>query len=70
MGLSNGFKQTDIGIIPKDWEVVSIGSLASFTSGNGINVAALREESPDSPVPVYGGNGIAGYTTTELLIIC
>src|SRR5262245_57269595 len=63
MELKPSYKQTEVGMIPEDWEVVSIGSLASFTSGTGISIAALRQQSPDTPVPVYGGNGIAGYTT-------
>jgi type I restriction enzyme, S subunit len=67
MELKPGYKQTDVGVIPEDWEVVSIGSLASFTSGSGISVAALRQQSSDTPVPVYGGNGIAGYTTRPLV---
>lgn len=62
-----GYKQTEIGVIPKDWEVVSIGDLASFTSGCGISVSALSQKSVDTPVPVYGGNGIAGYTSRPLV---
>jgi type I restriction enzyme S subunit len=65
--LTPGYKQTEVGMIPEEWEVVSIGSLASFKSGEGINVAELSEESSDAPIPVYGGNGIAGYTATALV---
>jgi type I restriction enzyme S subunit len=67
MELKPSYMQTEVGVIPEDWEVVSIGSLASFTSGNGISVAALRQQTPETPVPVYGGNGIAGYTTRSLI---
>ncbi len=63
MEVKRGYKQTEVGVIPEDWEAVAVGSLASFTSGSGISVAALRRESSDAPVPVFGGNGIAGYTT-------
>ena len=65
--LNSPFKQTEVGVIPENWEVVSIGSLASFTSGNSISVAALHQQSSDTSVPVYGGNGIAGYTTRPLV---
>lgn len=57
-----GYKQTEVGVIPLDWDAVAVGNLARFTSGKGISVAALRPQSSDSPVPVFGGNGIAGYT--------
>lgn len=54
-------------MIPDDWDVASIGTIASFKSGDGINVAALHEQSSDTPIPVYGGNGIAGYTDRALV---
>jgi len=44
------------------WTVEKVGALASFSSGEGISVAGLQPLSHDFPVPVYGGNGIAGYT--------
>jgi type I restriction enzyme, S subunit len=58
---------TEAGVIPSDWEAPSIADLASFTSGKGINVSMLHERSSDFPIPVFGGNGIAGYTGTALL---
>jgi len=61
------YKQTEVGAIPEDWEVVSIGDIASFKSGDGIAVSELRQESADTPVPVYGGNGIAGYTANAVV---
>lgn len=44
------------------WTDVSVGALARFSSGQGISVSALHSESHVHSVPVYGGNGIAGYT--------
>ena len=67
MDVKRGYKQTDVGMIPEEWEVASIGSLASFTSGSCISVAELSKQSSDTPVPVFGGNGIAGYTTAPLV---
>jgi type I restriction enzyme, S subunit len=64
--LKEGYKQTEVGVIPEDWDVASIGSLASFTSGLGINIATLQAQSSDNPIPVYGGNGVAGYTKDYL----
>jgi type I restriction enzyme, S subunit len=67
MEVRAGYRLTEVGVIPEDWDIVPIGSLAHFTSGNGISVAALHRQSSDTPVPVYGGNGIAGYTTRPLV---
>ena len=33
MGLKPGYKQTEVGMIPEDWEVERIGSVASYTNG-------------------------------------
>lgn len=62
-----GYKLTEVGVIPEEWEVVHIGDVARFTSGTGISVAALRAQSSDFPIPVFGGNGIAGYTMTPIV---
>ena len=49
--------------VPTDgWLSLPISEIASFGSGDGISVARLSKRSPISPVPVFGGNGIAGYT--------
>ena len=40
-----------------------VGDIAKFTSGKGIRVSDLPKSPSDSnPVPVFGGNGISGYT--------
>jgi type I restriction enzyme, S subunit len=67
MEVKTGYKQTAVGLVPDDWEVVSIGSLASFSAGSGIKVKSLHAESTETPFPVYGGNGISGYTHTALV---
>lgn len=44
-----------------------VKDVAKFTSGKGIRVSELPKESSDlNPVPVFGGNGISGYTHTAL----
>jgi len=62
-----GYKKTKEGVIPADWEVVPLGRIAKFSSGALINVASLHEQSSDYPVPVFGGNGISGYTRDALM---
>ena len=48
-------------------EQVKVGAIAKFTSGKSIPVSSLPQTQSDvTPIPVYGGNGIAGYTSTPL----
>ena len=49
-----------LGDIPQHWEVRRLKHLAWFQSGNGIT--SLQIEAT-GPYPVYGGNGLRGYTT-------
>ena len=56
-------KQTEIGEIPESWEVTKLGDLVKLKSG------CLRPKDMESQpnaeltIPVYGGNGILGYTS-------
>jgi len=69
MELKPGYKRTEVGVIPEGWEVVPIGDIAKFTSGSLIDVSALHGRSSEYPVPVFGGNGIAGYTSDALVLV-
>lgn len=44
------------------WSHVAISEVADFSSGELISVAKLSGRSSTATVPVFGGNGIAGYT--------
>ena len=46
--------------IPEKWQWVRLGELFSVKSGK---ATSLEEQSVLHPVPVYGGNGIAGFTS-------
>ncbi|MCE4619393.1 MAG: restriction endonuclease subunit S [Desulfurococcales archaeon] len=56
------FQETPIGKIPKQWKIVKLGSL--FTFRNGKRPSRILE---NDMVPIYGANGIMGYTNTALL---
>lgn len=44
---------------------LKVGDVAKFTSGKSIRVSDLpKTPSSTNPVPVFGGNGISGYTDT------
>ena len=53
-------KQTDIGMIPKDWEVVRLGEVAEVKYGK----ATPKDE---GKIPVVGSGGIFSYTSMPLL---
>ena len=46
------------------WLSLPISEIADFRSGDLISVARLSERSAVSRIPVFGGNGIAGYTSS------
>lgn len=48
-----------LGEIPQHWEVRRLKSICSMRAGEGITVDLIEES---GSVPVYGGNGLRGYT--------
>ena len=50
MEIKKGYKMTDVGVIPEDWEVINLESLGKFSKGSGIsksesgsgNIKAIR----------------------------
>jgi type I restriction enzyme S subunit len=60
---SVSLKPSDIpwlGDIPQHWEARRLKHLARFESGDGITSLEIEAT---GPYPVYGGNGLRGYTT-------
>ncbi|MEM4973384.1 MAG: restriction endonuclease subunit S [Candidatus Hadarchaeales archaeon] len=55
------FKDTEIGRIPKEWEVVRLGDVISLKNGE------RPQLSEDGSFPVYGANGIMGYSKNYLV---
>ncbi|MEG1254839.1 restriction endonuclease subunit S [Clostridium sp.] len=51
------FKKTEIGEIPKAWEVKSLGEVFKLSSGNFLS----QKDIVQGKYPVYGGNGVNGY---------
>jgi type I restriction enzyme S subunit len=60
MGVKPGYKQTEVGVIPEEWEVVALGATCSMKSGEGITSANIDQF---SQYPCYGGNGLRGFTS-------
>lgn len=57
--IKQGYKQTDIGVIPEDWKEGKIRNFCSMKSGNSITSERISER---GEFPCYGGNGLRGYT--------
>ena len=60
-------KQTEIGPVPESWEVVEIGDIFKFTSGKTKPKDTSRKPTTEQIIPVYGGNGVLGYSADSLL---
>ncbi len=60
-------KMTEIGPIPESWEVTKIGDVFKFSSGKTRPKDITPERNEEQNIPVYGGNGIMGYSKNALL---
>lgn len=60
MEVRPGYKQTEVGVIPEDWDAVELNDVCSMKSGEGITAAKIDDF---SEYPCYGGNGLRGYTS-------
>jgi len=56
------FKDTKIGRIPKKWEVKKLSNVFSLSSGKSRPKELSEVKTIKMPYPIYGGNGIFGYT--------
>lgn len=56
-GIQVGYKQTEVGVIPEDWEVTAFRNIAiSVVSGKS------KASRTNGAYPVYGSTGVIGYT--------
>ncbi|RKU31515.1 hypothetical protein C6497_01585 [Candidatus Poribacteria bacterium] len=58
-------KQTEIGEIPESWQVTKLGDLVKLKSGESRPKDIKNKPDSERTIPVYGGNGILGYTTKK-----
>jgi len=55
------YKESKLGWIPREWEVKKLDELCSMKSGDGITSEKISNM---GDYPVYGGNGLRGYTSS------
>ena len=60
-------KETEIGLVPVSWEVVELDDVFKFTSGKPKPRDTAAHKCAERPYPVYGGNGVMGYSAEKLL---
>ena len=59
--LPKGYKQTEVGVIPEDWEISDLNAVCAMKSGETITSARISDY---AKYPCYGGNGLRGYTSS------
>jgi type I restriction enzyme, S subunit len=60
--ISDQFKDSPLGKIPSDWEIEELGDIFKLTSGKTKPKTLLENPINEKSYPVYGGNGILGYS--------
>src|SRR5882762_2652164 len=59
----DSFEESEVGEIPKEWEVKKLGDLLELAYGK----ALKAEDRRDGDVPVYGSNGQVGFHNQRLV---
>lgn len=57
MELRGGYKQTEVGLIPDDWDATSLGTLVTMVASGRSKVASMF-----GGFPIYGSTGAIGFT--------
>ena len=60
MEVKEGYKRTELGVIPATWEVRRLSEVACLKSGEAITASSLD---PSFAYPCFGGNGIRGHAS-------
>ena len=60
-------KETEIGLVPKSWEVVGLRDVFELTSGKTRPAELMSMPKNGCIYPVYGGNGVLGYSKKNLI---
>ncbi|MBA4374426.1 MAG: hypothetical protein C0402_16365 [Thermodesulfovibrio sp.] len=60
MEVRPGYKRTEVGVIPEDWDATRLVEVCSMKSGEGITSTNIDE---GAQYPCYGGNGLRGLTS-------
>ncbi|MBT0090789.1 restriction endonuclease subunit S [Vibrio alginolyticus] len=56
-----GYKNSDIGLIPEEWEVVTLNEAANFLDGQRRPIKSSNREKIKGQYPYYGASGVVDY---------
>jgi len=63
---SNSYKQTEVGVIPEDWNLRTLGELVTFLDGKRRPVKDADRAKMRGSIPYYGASGIVDYVNDYL----
>ncbi len=66
MEVKAGYKQTEVGLIPKDWLTKPLGQIVSFLDGQRRPVKSADRIKMRGTIPYYGASGIVDYVNNYL----
>lgn len=61
MEVKPGYKQTEVGVIPEDWEVTQVGQAFDICNNLRMPISQAVREKMTGSFPYYGPTGIQGY---------
>lgn len=64
--LKKGYKRTEIGVIPEDWEVILLCNVVDFLDGSRKPIKSSQREKMRGIYPYYGASGIIDYVNGYL----
>ncbi len=59
--MSEGYKQTEVGVIPKNWKVQSVGEAFEIRNNLRLPINRKIRESMEGQYPYYGPTNVQGY---------
>jgi type I restriction enzyme S subunit len=66
MELRSGYKQTEVGVIPEDWQTSTLGEVVDFLDGKRRPVKDSDRAKMKGVFPYYGASGIVDYVNSYL----
>jgi len=61
MEVKAGYKQTEVGVIPEDWEVTPVGEAYEICNNLRLPISRTVRKQMEGPYPYYGPTSIQGY---------
>ncbi len=61
MSVREGYKKTEVGVIPEDWEVARIGDYCDILDNKRIPLSSEVRANMQGSIPYYGANGVLDY---------